>query len=277
MEGAEAAAYFGARYVGISMAVLTLLILFLSEIIPKTLGAVYWRTLAPATAKFVQLLTWILYPLIFVSELLTKWLAAGKSAHSFNRDEFAAMVDIGAESGHLDSTESRILANLLRFPELCAEDIMTPRTVVFSLQQDATVAEVLAAHPELTFSRIPVYAENRDAVTGFVLKMDLLLSQHREGGDICLSDIKRNIRGIDERTPLTKVFEGVLDQRSHIVLVVDEHGGMEGILTLEDIVETLIGIEIVDESDMIDDMRRLARQKWEARMKRVGIDVPPRS
>lgn len=273
--GAEAAAYYGPAYVGLSMAILTLLILFLSEIIPKTLGAVYWRSLAPLTAQFVQILIWVLYPLIFVSELLTKWLAAGKSAHGFNRDEFAALIDIGAESGQLDSTESRILTNLFRFPELCAEDIMTPRTVVFSMQQDSTVADALAAHPDLTFSRIPIYAENRDAVTGFVLKTDLLLHQSRDEQQTPLRDIKREIRGVDERTPLSRVLEDVLQNRSHIVLVVDEHGGMEGILTLEDIVETLIGIEIVDEYDRIDDMRRLARQKWESRMKRVGIDVPP--
>ncbi len=271
--GAEAAAYYGADSVGIAMAVLTLLILFLSEIIPKTLGAVYWRGLAPITSRFVQLLIWILYPLILISELITKWLAAGGSGHRFSRDEFTAMVDIGAAAGQLDRTESRILSNLLRFPELCAEDIMTPRTVVFALQQDATVNDVLQQHPEINFSRIPVFAANQDEVTGFVLKTDLLLSQHRTEGKAKLRDLKREIRGIDERTPLSKVLENVLDNRAHITLVVDEHGGMEGILTLEDVVETLVGSEIVDESDTIDDMRRLARQKWLARMKRVGIEV----
>ena len=150
---------------------------------------------------------------------------------------------------------------------------MTPRTVVFALQQDATVDEVIKDHPQLNFSRIPVFAETRDDVTGFVLKTDLLLSQQRTGGKARLRDIKREIRGIYEHTRLSRVLEDVLDNRSHIMLVVDEHGGMEGILTLEDVVETLIGIEIVDESDTIDDMRRLARQKWQERMERVGIDV----
>jgi CBS domain containing-hemolysin-like protein len=271
--GAEAAAYFGDKYVGIAMAVLTLLILFLSEIIPKTLGALYWRSLAPVTGQFVQLLTWVLYPLIVVSEWLTRWLSRGKDPHAFSRDEFVAMVDIGEEAGQLAPTESRILNNLLRFPELCAEDIMTPRTVVFTLQQDATVREVLEAQPTISFSRIPIYAANRDEVTGFVLKSDLLLNQYTNDGRAKLRDLNRKLGGIHERTRLGEVLENLLDNRSHIALVVDEHGGMEGIVTLEDVVETLIGIEIVDESDTIDDMRRLARQRWEERMQRIGIEV----
>ena len=271
--GAEAAAYFGDKYVGISMAVLTLLILFLSEIVPKTLGALHWRGLAPLTGQFVQWLIWVLYPFIFVSELLTKLLARGKDPHAFNREEFAAMVDIGAEAGQLDDTESRILNNLFRFPDLCAEDIMTPRTVVFALQQDKTVSEVLGDEHAMNFSRIPIYASNRDEVTGFVLKADILLNQVTNDGKGKLRDLKREIGGVHERTRLGKVLEELLDNRSHILLVVDSYGGMEGIVTLEDVVETLIGIEIVDEADTIDDMRRLARQKWEERMKIAGIDV----
>ncbi|MFP6657552.1 MAG: CNNM domain-containing protein [Pirellulales bacterium] len=187
--GAEAAAYFGETYVGVVMVVLTLLILLLSEIIPKTLGVLYWRALAPITSQFVQLLIWVLYPLIFVSELLTKWLARGKSPHAFSREEFTAMVDIGTEAGQLDATESRILNNLLRFPQLCAEDIMTPRTVMFTLQQDLTVSEVMNDNTTINFSRIPVYGDNRDEITGFVLKTDILLSQHNTDGQVrlCIS------------------------------------------------------------------------------------------
>ncbi len=271
--GAEAAAYFGDKYVGISMAVLTLLILFLSEIIPKTLGAVYWRQLAPVTARFIQLLIWCLYPLIYISEHLTKLLTGGKSVHPFNREEFAALAEIGAEAGQLDAKESRILKNLFRFPSLCSEDIMTPRTVVFALQQDMTVHEVMEAHPEIGFSRIPVYGNNIDEVTGFVLKSDILLDKHRQGGTTRLHELKRELLAVTEATRLSQVLEELLDNRAHILLVVDDYGGMEGIVTLEDVVETLIGIEIVDEADKIDDMRRLARQKWEERMQRLGIDV----
>ena len=141
--GAFAAKYWGDNAVGIAMIVLTLLILFVSEIIPKTIGAVYWRGLAPVTARFIQFLNFVLYPFIFVSELITKFLTGGHSHHAFSRDEFTAMADIGAEGGHLDEKESRILKNLFRFPELCAEDIMTPSTVVFALQQDMSAHDVV--------------------------------------------------------------------------------------------------------------------------------------
>ncbi len=271
--GAEAAAYFGAKHVGIAMAVLTLLILFISEIIPKTLGAVYWRQLAPGTAFFIQGLVWCLFPLIYVSELLTDLLTRGKSVHRFSREEFTALAEIGAEAGHLDPKESRILANLFRFPDLRAEDIMTPRTVVVALQQDLTVHQVIETHPEIGPSRIPVYANSVDEVTGFVLKTDILLDEQRSGGQTTLHELTRELRAVTETTPLTKVLEELLDNRAHILLVVDNYGGTEGLVTLEDVVETLIGIEIVDEADQIDDMRRLARQKWEERMKRLGIDV----
>ena len=272
--GAEAAAYYGEKYVGVAMAILTLLILFLSEIIPKTIGAIYWRRLAPVTGRFVQFLIWGLYPLIVVSELLTKLLARGKDPHGFSRDEFTAMVDLGTEAGKLHPTESRILTNLFRFPELCAEDIMTPRTVVFTLQQDLSVTEVLKSESELRFARIPIFASNRDEITGFVLKADILLNHYQHDGQAKLRDLKRDLRVVHERTRLSRVLDDMLDHRCHILLVVDDHGGMEGVVTLEDVVETLIGFEIVDESDAIDDMRKLARNQWAERIKRVGFEGP---
>ena len=271
--GAEAAAYFGDQYVGIAMAILTLLILFLSEIIPKTIGAVYWRKLAPLTARFVQLLIWSLFPLIFISEQLTKLLTRGKRVHAFSREEFAALADIGAAGGHLDPKEFRILKNLFRFPVLCAEDIMTPRTVVFALQQDLSVHEVLEKHKEISFTRIPIFGENRDDISGFVLKTDMLLNEYHREGNAKLRDFRRDIRAVQQSTPLSQVLEDLLDNRAHILLVIDKYGGMSGLVTLEDVVETLIGFEIVDEADKIDDMRKLARQKWEQRMERIGIDV----
>lgn len=272
--GAFAAKYWGDNAVGIAMIVLTLLILFVSEIIPKTIGAVYWRTLAPLTASFIQLLNFVLYPFIFISELLTKWLTGGHSHHAFSRDEFTALADIGAEGGHLDEKESRILQNLFRFPELCAEDIMTPSTVVFALQEDMTAHEVLEKHQKIFFSRIPIFGENRDNVTGFVLKSELLLDDIRNGGQTKLKDFpKREMRGVLDDTRLSIVLEKLLDNREHILLVVDKYGGMEGVLTLEDVVETLIGIEIVDEADNDVDMRKVAREKWGSRMAKLGIDV----
>ena len=272
--GAYAAKYWGDNAVGIAMVVLTLLILFVSEIIPKTIGAVYWRSLAPITARFIRLLNIVLYPLIFISELITKWLTGGQIHHAFSRDEFTALADIGAEGGHLDEKESRILKNLFRFPDLCAEDIMTPSTVVFALQEDMTAHEVLQKHKDIFFSRIPIYAENRDNITGFVLKSELLLDDIRNEGKTKLKDFpQRELRGVLDETRLSTVLEKLLDNREHILLVVDKYGGTEGVVTLEDVVETLIGIEIVDEADDAVDMRKVAREKWSSRMEKLGIDV----
>ena len=270
--GAEAAAYFGDRYVGIAMAVLTLLILFLSEIVPKTLGAVFWRSLAGPTAWFIQVLIWALYPFIWVSERLTRLITGGKQVHVFSREEFAAMAEIGAQSGHLDDSESRILKNLFRFPELRVEDIMTPRTVVFAMQQDLTVSEALEKHPEIPFSRIPVFGETRDEITGFVLKTDLLIAQLEGHGDQPLRELKRELGFVIKTSSVETVADELLGKRAHLLAVFGEHGGLAGVVSLEDVVETLIGIEIVDEADKIDDMRLLAREKWEERMQRLGLD-----
>jgi CBS domain containing-hemolysin-like protein len=266
--GAYAAKYWGDGAVGIAMIILTLLILFVSEIIPKTIGALYWRGLAPISASFIKFLSFILYPFIFVSELLTKWMAGGHSHHGFNREEFTAMAGIGAAGGHLDEKESQILENLFRFPDLSVEDIMTPSTVVFALQENMTAREVIEKHQKIHFSRIPIFSENRDHITGFVLKNELLMDDIRNDGKTQLKDFtKREMRAVLDKTRLSTVLEKLLDNREHILMVVDEHGGLEGVVTLEDVVETLVGFEIVDEVDKHVDMRKVAREKWGLRIK----------
>ena len=182
------------------------------------------------------------------------------------------MAEIGAQSGHLVDSESRILKNLFRFPELRVEDIMTPRTVVFAMQQDLTVTEALEKHPEIPFSRIPVFGETRDEVTGFVLKTDLLIAQLEGHGDQPLRELKRELGFVTKTSSVERVADELLGKRAHLLAVFGEHGGLAGVVSLEDVVETLIGIEIVDEADKIDDMRLLAREKWEERMKRLGLD-----
>jgi CBS domain containing-hemolysin-like protein len=183
------------------------------------------------------------------------------------------MADLGMSSGQLDESESRILKNVFRMPGLRVSDVMTPRTVVFALQQDLTTAEVLAVRSKIQFSRIPIYAAHRDEVTGFVLKSDLFSDQVNNAGQSHLRDLKRPLSTVPDHLPLNVALEQLLTSREHIQLVVDEHGGMDGIVTLEDVVETLIGMEIVDEADQIEDMRRLARQKWRERVERLGIDL----
>ena len=271
--GAEAAAYYGERWVGLAMAVLTLLILFLSEIVPKTLGAVYWRRLAGLTAAFVRLLIVTLYPLIWISEQLTKLITAGKPTHKFSREEFSALADVGVEVGHIEVEESRIVKNVLALRDQEVEAIMTPRTVVFALPQEMTVDEALAKHSNPPFSRIPIYGENLDDVQAFVLKTELLGEKLAGRGAGKLSGIGRDIQAVGERTTLEVVLERLLDTRLHMMLVLDEFGGLAGIVTLEDVVETLLGLEIVDEGDEAVDLRRLAQQRWEERRRRLEIDL----
>lgn len=270
--GAKATLVFGSAWFGLFSAVMTLLILFLSEIIPKTLGAVYWRRLTGVTAYFVRGLIVSLYPLIRVSEALTRLIARGKRIHGFSRDEFIAMARIGAQSGHLGEDESRILDNLFRLETLEAKDVMTPRTVLQALRQDMTVTEALEDDERLAFSRLPLYGESVDDVTGFVLKSDLLLAKARGDGEMRLEELRRDVLTVVETMPLSNVLEFFLHQREQFTLVVDEFGGTEGIVTLEDVVEALLGQEIVDEADETEDMRALARHRWSQRAKELGLE-----
>jgi CBS domain containing-hemolysin-like protein len=271
--GAKATVVFGSAWFGLFSAIMTLMILFLSEIIPKTIGAVYWRVLAGLTARFVRALIWTLYPLIKISEALTRLIAHGKTTHVFSRDEFIAMADIGESAGKIDPHESRIIQNLFRLDSLTADDIMTPRTVISGLQQNMTVSAALDAKPSGTFSRLPLYETDLDHITGFILRDDLLLSMARDRGDVKLETLKREIKTVPDSMPLSNLLEFLLNQRQHIALVVDEYGGTKGLVTLEDTIETLLGMEIVDEMDRVEDMRALARQHWNKRAKALGLQV----
>ena len=271
--GAKATAVFGSAWFGVFSAVMTLLILFLSEIIPKTLGAVYWRSLTSVTAYFVRTLIIILYPLILVSELLTRLIAHGKEVHIFSRDEFIAMADMGEQSGQIKEQESRIIQNLFHFESLTAKDIMTPRTVIVALQQDITVSDALMEHPHNVFSRLPIYDKDLDGITGFVLKDDLLLAKAKDKHDMPVKSLQREIMAVSDVLPLSQLLEKLLDERQHIALVVDNYGGTRGLVSLEDVVETLLGMEIVDEMDKVADMQTLARQQWERRARGLGINI----
>jgi CBS domain containing-hemolysin-like protein len=271
--GAQAAVVFGNAYLGVVSAVLTLMILIFSEIIPKTIGAVYWRQLAPLTAYLLKFLIWILYPFIKMSAVLTTLLSHGHEHGRFRQDEFTAMAQAGVEEGKLRERESVILHNLFQLREARVSDVMTPRLVVFSLDESLTVADYFENFSGSRFSRIPVYQGERDHVTGFVLRSDLLLAQARGNSGKPLSVYRRGLDAVPDTSSLQNAFEILLEERSHILLIVDEYGGMEGILTLEDVLETLIGIEIVDEMDKVEDMRKLARKLWRKRARAMGLDI----
>ncbi len=271
--GAQSAVVFGSGYIGITSAVLTLLILVFSEIIPKTLGAHYWRRLAPATAYVLKYLIFALYPFVKLSKRLTRGLANEPTLKGFSRHEFAAMAELSADEGQLAQQESEVLKNLLRLRETRVKDAMTPRTVVFSLPEDTRVAEVFSNHKNSRFSRIPIYADDPEKVTGFVLRSDLLEARANQGSAQAVKTYRRELNAISSSISLSRAFEEFLRRHAHIMLVVDEYGGVEGILTLEDVLETLLGLEIVDEGDKTKDMQKLARRLWKQRSRKMNVRV----
>ncbi|ENW96590.1 MAG: DUF21 domain-containing protein [Acinetobacter sp.] len=275
--GAKAVTVFGQVWFGVFSAVMTLLILFASEIIPKTLGAVYWRQLAGLTVIYVNFLIKIMYPLILISEKLTKLISGGKKVQQFSRDEFVAMAGIGKEEGMLNDRESKIIRNLFLFKSFDASTVMTPRIVVSALQKDLTVDEVLSMPTSSNFSRIPIYDNDLDSVVGFVLREDLLVAKNHGQGGHSINEFRRDIITVMAKTPLSRLMEILLEQRQHIALVVGEYGDTKGVVTLEDVVETLLGIEILDEGDKVEDMQKLARQLWEKRVGKMGIHLDPPS
>ena len=271
--GAQAVDIWGDWALGIASAVMTLLILILSEIIPKTIGALYWRKLGPFIGTTVQWLIWALYPLVWISERLTKMLSGGKSHHVLTREELAAMAEIGAQQGVLQANESRVFRSLMKFPKLTAQDIMTPRVVIIAFEESRTVGDILAEHPELPASRLPVFRDQLDEVTGFVLRVDLLLAQLKGDSDKPLAEYRREISTLHSGDPLPYVMERLLEDRQHISMVVDQFGSVVGLVTLEDIVETILGLEIVDEHDQEVDMQKFARDRWRERAKSIGLNV----
>ncbi|MEE9319062.1 MAG: hemolysin family protein [Granulosicoccus sp.] len=271
--GAQATAIWGASVISTAVVpvVMTLAILLLSEIIPKTIGANYWQELAGFMVKSLKVIMWVLTPLVFVSQIITGVLKKDKEASVLSRADFGALAELGSQSGVFDEGESKILRNLLRFKSIHAENVMTPRTVVLAVDETMTVRDFHEQHPNLRFSRIPVYDGSLDHVTGYVLKDHILTHLVDQQGDTPLSALRRPIIAIKESFPIPELFSNFTEKREHIALVVDEFGGMAGIATMEDVIETLLGLEIVDEQDHTTDMQTLARQQWQARARKLGL------
>lgn len=269
--GAEAAKLFGSASVGVASAILTLLILVFSEIIPKTIGALYCRELAPVGTFMIHWLTWGLYPLVLLSQKITRLLVGRTNSALVRREEFRALADLGVEEGAVLESESRILKNVMRFSSLRARDIMTPRSVLFTLPEDMSIGEILANRVELRFSRIPIHPRKGEGIGYYILKDEALLAAAHDEKEKRLVQLGRKIQVVPETVSLPSLFEKFLDWRELIALIVDEHGGVSGIVTMEDILETIIGIEIVDETDKTVDLQRLARQRWEKRARALGL------
>lgn len=264
--GAESIKIFGEQYFGLISAILTLLILVLSEIIPKTIGASYWRSLALPSTRIIRVLILITYPLVLLSELITKVFTPRGNQASMSREEVSAMVDVGTTEGIFRESESKLIKSCIALSGVKARQIMTPSIVVESACQDLTVKD-FQAKQSWSFSRIPVYAGDKDYITGYVLKDAVLKLLSEDQFHVKLSDLKRPILTFREEESVFQIWEKMLEKREHISVIIDEYGGLRGLVTMEDIIETMTGVEIVDEDDVAVDMQALAKEKLRLMMR----------
>ncbi|EDP70936.1 hypothetical protein FBALC1_00592 [Flavobacteriales bacterium ALC-1] len=260
--------------VGVVSTIMTILILVASEIIPKTIGATFWKQLANFTSKALKVL---IIPLKYTGILwllqLTTKLIGGKGHHGsvLSREDFHVMADMAQEEGVFEENESKIIKNLLTFKEVFAKDVMTPRTVMKAEDENTTVEDFFKKNMNLRFSRVPVFSDSPDNIKGLVLKGEVFKEMALDNGSKKLSELKRSIIVVERDLPIPKLFEQLVESRNHMALVVDEYGSVSGLVTMEDVIETLLGLEIMDESDNVSDLQYMARKSWEARAKKLGI------
>jgi len=261
--GAEAANLFQSTGVGIISGVFTFLILMFSEIIPKTIGSYYWRKLAIPASSAIKGMIFITYPIVWLLGKFTHRISDNSNQTAVSREEVAAMVTTGAEEGVLEKKENKMIQNLLRLEDVTAHEIMTPSSVVTMAEENLNIREFYQSEDFRQFSRIPIYNdENDDYVTGYVLKQEILERLAEDKFDITLKDLKRNILTFSEDESVSNIWEKFLERKEHISVIIDEYGSMRGIVTLEDVIETMLGFEIVDEKDEVVDMQELAKQQW---------------
>jgi CBS domain containing-hemolysin-like protein len=253
---------FGSSWVAIMSGVLTLSILIFSEIIPKTIGALYWkRILIPATFA-VQVLITMTYPLVVLLELLSKWLAKEGNGDKVSREEVIAMAELGEDEGTIEESESTVIENVLMLDDIPVEEVLTPRSVIFALDKTSSVREVLDKYNDIEFSRIPVYEEELDNIIGIVRRHVLLKSKAEDQFDVTMGELAKPIHTVEENDSVGDVLDEFVKRREHLFMVKDQFGQVAGLITLEDAIETLLGIEIVDETDSVVDMRKLALDNW---------------
>lgn len=274
--GAEYARVFGNGTEAIFAAGLTVAVLVLTEIIPKTIGARYAMQLAPFTAGLLPLMIVGLRPLVWFSQQLTRLITFGKAQQvPQHREELMAVAHLGHKSGQLHARETQFLHNMLQLSKVKTFDIMTPRTVVFSLPMDMGSAEFVQRVADQPYTRIPVYADSPDHLLGFVIKGEVLMQHLKRAPEgLLLRDVMRPLENTQGILPVDKLFQRFINEHHHIMQVLDEYGTLAGLVSLEDIVETVFGFEIVDELDIVPDLQAYARQLWQVRANRLGIEVP---
>jgi CBS domain containing-hemolysin-like protein len=270
--GAQAVKIFGEASFGIISAILTILILVFTEIIPKTIGARFWRQLAKISSQIMRAMIFITYPLVLISAVITKLISKNdQNEQSMSREEISAMASIGADEGIFSEKEHKIIQNLLRLKNVKVTEIMTPRVVMAIADENTTLNDFLKNKDYLKFSRIPVYSENDENITGYVFRQAVFEKLAENQYELKLKELKREIVIVPDSNVLFKVWEKLLEKKEHIALIVDEYGGVDGIVTMEDIIETLLGLEIIDEKDTITDMQKYARERWKTRQAKYNL------
>lgn len=263
--GAQAIKVFGEASFGIVSAILTILILIITEIIPKTIGAKYWRELSKFTFYTIKLMTVITYPLVIMSAYITKLISNNKEKLSTSREEIAALASIGMDEGLFSDKENKIIQNILKLKNIKVTEIMTPRVVIAVADENLLLKDFLKKKEYLNYSRIPIFSENEDNITGYIFRQQVFENLAEKNDKIALKNIKRNILVFPKTMMLYVLWENLLEKKEHIALIIDEYGGVDGIVTMEDVIETLLGLEIVDEKDTVTDMQQFARERWKAR------------
>jgi CBS domain containing-hemolysin-like protein len=263
--GAQAVKIFGEAYFGLISAILTILILVITEIIPKTIGAKYWRGLAPFSTRMIRFMIFISYPLVLMSAYITRLFSSKEDGQTVSREEILALARIGALDGLFLDKEYRIIQNLLRLKNVKVTEIMTPRVVLATADESQPLSEFLKNKQYLKFSRIPVYSGDEENITGYVFRQTVLEKLAEDHHTMRLSMLRRDIVAVPYTQTLFHVWEKLLENREHIALIINEYGGVDGIVTMEDIIETLLGMEIVDEKDTITDMQQYAKERWKQR------------
>ena len=266
--GQQANILFGSEWFGLVSAITTLLILVFSEIIPKTIGATQWKHLMGLATRCIGVLVVILFPLVIIFEWLSKLIAPKTDEAVVSREEVSAMANVAEEEEVLDEDENTVIQNLIKMDDIPASEAMTPRVVAAIAPESMTVSTFYRDKRFRHHSRIPVYADSDEYITGYILRTDALQLLADDKFDVTLGSIRRDIELFNEDTPLGQIWDSMLKKNEPICCIIDEYGCFEGILSLEDVIETLIGDEIVDESDVASDMQEYARQRWAHRQDR---------
>ena len=267
--GRQAALVLDSVPFGVVSALTTVLILVFSEIIPKTIGTSQWRRLMGFTAYTIRILIVVLYPIVVLVQWFTRLIAKkDEEETTVSREEVAAMADMGEDEGVIDEDENKIIQNVIKLGDIKAYDVMTPRVVAATAPESMTLKQFYRSDDYSHFSRIPVYAEEEDFITGYVLRSEALEELAEDHFSKTLGDIKRNIPLYNEDMSVADIWDNLLRHKEQIAGIIDEYGSFQGIITLEDIIETIFGLEIIDELDEVTDMQQYARERWQQRQRR---------